>query len=55
MDDLVARGMLPEATESQYGYLCTDCLAVKDINTIGTLFRWVPIDSAKLAVPRIRP
>ena len=45
IDSLLARGQLPEATESQYGYLCTDCNGTSP-TTSHTLFFWPSIDSA---------
>ena len=46
LDSLIASGNAPEAAESQYGFICTNCSAIKDITTLKTLFKWYPIDSA---------
>jgi len=45
IDSLLANGKLPEATASQYGYLCTNCNGTSP-TTINTLFFWPSLDSA---------
>jgi hypothetical protein len=45
LDSLLASPNAPEAAESQYGYICTNCSDLKNPITLGLLFRWFPIDS----------
>ncbi len=45
--DAAAKTNLPDAAESQYGYLCADGMCgPTNARTLATLFRWYPIDSA---------
>jgi len=44
LDEMLASGDAPNAAESQYGYVCTNCTATYPTE-LRQLFRWFPIDS----------
>ena len=46
LDRLLASTNAPEAAESQYGHICTNCMDIKNPTTLRQLFKWFPIDSA---------
>jgi hypothetical protein len=46
LDSLLGNTYAPDAAESQYGYICTNCNDRYHVITHWQLFRWFPIDSA---------
>jgi len=45
LDEMMSSEDAPNAAESQYGYVCTDCANPAGPTKLKQLFRWFPIDS----------